>query len=93
MLFNDDKYNKEDALSFTWNPIFWGMGPEKFSYNRETLQKAIIKEMERENWLGVCCEPNSIFIVCNQFPVCGSLLRITLPDNPADWAEYIRSLP
>ncbi|KAL2842438.1 hypothetical protein BJX68DRAFT_270614 [Aspergillus pseudodeflectus] len=69
MLFNDDKYNKEDALSFTWNPIFWGMGPEKFSYTRETLQKAILKEMERENWLGVCCEPNSIFIVCNQFPI------------------------
>ncbi|CEL11543.1 hypothetical protein ASPCAL14644 [Aspergillus calidoustus] len=28
MLFNDDKYNEENALSFTWNPIFWGMGPE-----------------------------------------------------------------
>lgn len=70
MLFNDDKYNREGALTFNWSPIFWGMGPEKFSYSRESLQKAILAEMEREKWLGVCCEPNCIFIVCNQFPAC-----------------------
>ncbi|EIT73383.1 hypothetical protein BDV35DRAFT_337542 [Aspergillus flavus] len=69
MLFNDDKYNQEGALTFNWSPIFWGMGPEKFSYTRESLQKAILAEMEREKWLGVCCEPNCIFIVCNQFPI------------------------
>lgn len=69
MLFNDDKYNQEGALTFNWSPIFWGMGPEKFSYTRQSLQKAILAEMEREKWLGVCCEPNCIFIVCNQFPV------------------------
>lgn len=68
MLFNDDKYNTDDAITFNWNPIFWGMGPEKFSYTRQSLQVAILKEMERENWMGVCCEPNSIFVVCNQFP-------------------------
>ncbi|KAJ6489608.1 hypothetical protein C8R47DRAFT_1014826 [Mycena vitilis] len=69
MLFNDDKYDAPDALVFNWNPIFWGMGPERFSYNRTTLQEAIIKEMERENWIGVCCEPNCVFVVCNQFPM------------------------
>lgn len=74
MLFNDDKYNQEGALTFNWNPIFWGMGPEKFSYTRSSLQKAILAEMEREKWLGVCCEPNCIFIVCNQFPVGKSLV-------------------
>ncbi|KAJ7605056.1 hypothetical protein DFH06DRAFT_1275649 [Mycena polygramma] len=65
MLFNDDKY---DALVFKWNPIFFGMGSERFSYNRTTLQEAILKEMERENWIGVCCEPNCVFVVCNRFP-------------------------
>ncbi|KAJ4152077.1 hypothetical protein NW765_017586 [Fusarium oxysporum] len=69
MLFDDDKYNQKGALEFKWAPIFWGMGAEKFSYTRQTLQDAIINEMERENWLGVCCEPNSIFVVCNQFPL------------------------
>ncbi|KAF9890590.1 hypothetical protein FE257_005721 [Aspergillus nanangensis] len=69
MLFDDDRYNKPGALTFNWNPIFWGMGAESFSYTRQSLQQAILVEMERENWLGVCCEPNSIFVVCNQFPI------------------------
>ena len=69
MLFNDDSYDKPGALTFTFDPIFWGMGPEKFEYSRSSLQQCILDEMEREKWLGVCCEPNNIFIVCNQFPV------------------------
>lgn len=69
MLFDDDRYEQEGALTFLFNPIFYGMGPETFSYTRSTLQDAVIKEMESNGWLGACCEPNSIFIVCNQFPV------------------------
>jgi hypothetical protein len=69
MLFNDDSYDKEGGIVFNWNPLFWGMGPESYCYTRSTLQDAILKEMEREHWMGVCCEPNMIFIVCNQFPV------------------------
>ncbi|EKG20437.1 hypothetical protein MPH_02247 [Macrophomina phaseolina MS6] len=69
MLFNDDKYDEPEALTFVWDPIFWGFGPEKFTYSRSSLQQAILAEMERENWKGVCCEPNCIFIVCNQFPI------------------------
>jgi len=25
--------------------------------------------MEQNGWLGVCCEPNVVFVVCNQFPL------------------------
>lgn len=75
MLFNDDKFDKENGIEFHWNPIFWGMGPEKFSYTRQSLQAAILEGMEKENWMGVCCEPNSIFVVCNQFPVSARLTR------------------
>ncbi|MCJ1237820.1 hypothetical protein MMC14_005807 [Varicellaria rhodocarpa] len=25
--------------------------------------------MERNGWMGVCCEPNMVFVVCNQFPL------------------------
>ncbi|KAJ5111254.1 hypothetical protein N7532_001789 [Penicillium argentinense] len=32
-------------------------------------EKAILKEMERNGWVGVCCEPNIVFVVCNQFPL------------------------
>ncbi|KAJ7118580.1 hypothetical protein C8R43DRAFT_901417 [Mycena crocata] len=67
MLFDDDKYDAPDALVFEWNPIFWGMGPEKFSYTRSSLQDAIIKEMERQNWMGVCCEPNNVFIIAIRY--------------------------
>ncbi|KAJ7819898.1 hypothetical protein B0H14DRAFT_3736464 [Mycena olivaceomarginata] len=69
MLIGDDKYAAPDALVFDWNPIFWAMGRETFSYTRMTLQDTILNEMEAENWLGVCCEPNCIFVVCNQFPL------------------------
>jgi len=69
MLFNDDSFDQPGSIVFNWNPLFFGMGPENFSYTRSTLQDAIIKEMKREKWMGVCCEPNMIFIICNQFPV------------------------
>ncbi|OBT64963.1 hypothetical protein VE03_05645 [Pseudogymnoascus sp. 23342-1-I1] len=69
MLFDDDTFEKEDALVFDWNPVFFGMGPESFVYSQGTLQAAIMKEMEKTGWKGVCCEPNCVFVVCNQFPV------------------------
>ena len=69
MLFNDNSFDKEGSIVFDWNPLFFGMGPESFSYTRMTVQETILKEMEREKWMGVCCEPNMIFIICNQFPV------------------------
>lgn len=69
MLFADDAFDKDDSIVFNWNPLFWGFGPERFSYTRLTLQKTILAEMEQSGWMGVCCEPNLVFIICNQFPV------------------------
>ncbi|KFY48645.1 hypothetical protein V495_01158 [Pseudogymnoascus sp. VKM F-4514 (FW-929)] len=69
MLFDDDTFEKKSSLVFNWNPVFFGMGPESFVYSRETLQVAIIDEMEKNGWKGVCCEPNCVFVVCNQFPL------------------------
>ena len=75
MLFNDDRFDQDGAIVFHWNPLFWGMGPETFSYTRTSLQKAILTDMENEGWVGVCCEPNLVFIICNQFPVSLNVLR------------------
>lgn len=69
MLFADDSYDEKDSIVFNWEPMWWGMGPERYCYNRSSLQKTILGEMERDNWMGSCCEPNMVFIVCNQFPV------------------------
>lgn len=73
MLFDDVEFEKPASLTFHWNPLFWGMGPERFEYDNRSLQRAIVDEMERNDWVGVCCEPNLVFVVCNQFPVCLSL--------------------
>ncbi|KAL8837436.1 MAG: hypothetical protein Q9170_002520 [Blastenia crenularia] len=53
MLFDDDRYNKKDIIVFDWNPMFWGMGPERYSYNRTTLQKTILNQMEHSGWMGI----------------------------------------
>lgn len=71
MLFDDDRFEQDGALTFHWNPIFFGLRPEKFSYAQSSLQQVILKEMENNGWVGVCCEPNLVFVVCNQFPVSG----------------------
>lgn len=69
MLFDSDKYDESSALTFNYDPIFYGMGPEKFEYTRTTLQLAIVSGFEKNDFLGVCCEPNCIFVICNQFPL------------------------
>ncbi|KAF8503084.1 hypothetical protein JB92DRAFT_816875 [Gautieria morchelliformis] len=71
MLFDDNKFDQDDALTFQWDPVFWGMGPEKFSYTTSSLQQTILNQMEQNGWAGVCCEPNWIFVPCNQFPIIG----------------------
>ena len=73
MLFDDDRYDEEDNIAFNWDPMWWGMGAERYCYNRTKLQETILKQMEQDNWMGACCEPNTVFIVCNQFPV-GSMV-------------------
>ena len=69
MLFDSDEYEKEGSITFNWDPIFFGWGAEKFEYSRNSNQKVILEQLEKNNWVGVCCEPNSVFVVCNQFPV------------------------
>ena len=68
MLFDDDKFEKPGSLTFEWKPQFWGLGKQTFVYDNRSVQAAILKEMERSRWIGVC-KPNLIFIVCNQFPI------------------------
>ncbi|KAE8453320.1 hypothetical protein EG329_011387 [Mollisiaceae sp. DMI_Dod_QoI] len=69
MLFNDDHFDQPESIVFDWNPLFFGMGRERYTYTRASLQDTIIKEMERGKWIGVCCEPNMVFVICNQFPL------------------------
>lgn len=69
MLYDSDAYDAPGALTFRWDPMFFGLGPETFCYDRAGLQRVIVSEMERSGWMGVCCEPNVVFVICNQFPL------------------------
>lgn len=69
MLFDDDEFEKEGGIVLDWNALFMGLGPEKYVYTNRSLQEVIFKQMEANGWVGVCCEPNAVFVVCNQFPV------------------------
>ncbi|KAK2023314.1 hypothetical protein LX32DRAFT_667422 [Colletotrichum zoysiae] len=42
MLFDDDGFEAPGALTFVWDPLFFGMGPETFSYSAQALQDAIL---------------------------------------------------
>jgi hypothetical protein len=68
MLFDDGEFGKPSSLTFTWDPMFFGFELEKYEHDNASLQEVILKEMEANGWMGVCCELNLAFIVCNQFP-------------------------
>lgn len=70
MLFDDDEFEKPGGLTFHWDPLFWGLGHEDFVYDNRSLQKVILDQWEENDWIGVCCEPNAVFVQCNQLPVC-----------------------
>lgn len=74
MLFDSDEYEQSGSLTFRWDPLFWGLGSEDFVYDTAKLQQAILRQMEENDWVGVCCEPNAVFVVCNQFPVSQSCI-------------------
>jgi hypothetical protein len=71
MLYEDPKYDQPGSISFVKAPIFHGMGPERYDYNHASVDDAIWRQMPEFQWLGIPCEPNNSFIVCNQYPLLG----------------------
>jgi hypothetical protein len=71
VLFDDDRYAQPAALTLRHQPIFYGMGPQQFEYDFRKVNDTIYWQMVENGWLGVACEPNCIFLICNQFPMLG----------------------
>ena len=71
-LFRDDRYAQPGALTLAINPFSWG-GDEKlrFEYDERSLNDHIYWQMVQTGYLGVACEPNCIFQICNQPPILG----------------------
>jgi hypothetical protein len=74
-LFGDDRYAQPDSLTFRhWSP-FWG-GPEKqFAYDRDSLNDHLYWLMVENGYIGVACEPNCVFQICNQPAILGFRLH------------------
>ena len=65
-LFRDDKYDQPGALTFELKTRFWHEGGFKFAYDERSLNEIIYWQLAENGFLGVACEPNCIFQICNQ---------------------------
>jgi hypothetical protein len=74
-LFAENRYEPPGSLTFRHWSFFWG-GPEKrFSYDRDSLNEQIHRQMVDNGYLGVACEPNCVFQICNQPAIIGFRLH------------------
>lgn len=74
-LFADDRYAAPGSLTFRHWSFFWG-GPEKrFAYDRDSLTEHLYWQMVENGYLGVACEPNCVFQICNQPAILGFRLH------------------
>jgi hypothetical protein len=70
VLFDDDRFEQPGGLSFEIAPVF-ASGKETFAYDLTSLDEVIYWQMVESGFLGIACEPNMVFLVCNQFPMLG----------------------
>lgn len=70
-LFRDSKYAEPGALTFSINPLFWSQGGKHFSYDERSLNRHLYWNMVERGYLGIACEPNCVFQICNQIPILG----------------------
>ncbi len=70
VLYDDARYDQKDSLVFDYKP-YGAIDAGRFSYDLPKLNEIILKQMQETDWLGVPCEPNMVFIVCNQYPLVG----------------------
>jgi linalool dehydratase/isomerase-like protein len=70
-LFNDDRYAQPGALTFKYWSFFWGGAEKRFVYDQKSLNDRIYWQMVESGYLGVACEPNCVFQICNQPAILG----------------------
>jgi hypothetical protein len=74
-LFGDDRYARQGALTFKFWSYFWGGEAKQFVYDENALNDHIYWQMVQSGFLGVACEPNCIFQICNQPAILGFRLH------------------
>jgi hypothetical protein len=73
MLYRDGYFSEPGSLTFECRPPFRGLGPQDFVYDFHSLAKVIAEQFASSHGLGCECEPNGVFVYCNQFPLLGLL--------------------
>ncbi|KQX23404.1 MULTISPECIES: linalool dehydratase/isomerase domain-containing protein [unclassified Sphingomonas] len=70
-IFRDDRYARQGALTFAVKAMFWGDGSLRFPYDERSLSEHLYWGMVERGFLGIACEPNCVFQICNQPPILG----------------------
>lgn len=74
-LFASDRYAQPESLTFAHWSFFWGGDEKRFPYDRESLNEHIYRQMVDNGYLGIACEPNCVFQICNQPAILGFRLH------------------
>lgn len=70
-LFDDRRYAAPGALTFKYWSFFWGGKERRFEYDQNSLNETVYWQMVESGYLGVACEPNCVFQICNQPAILG----------------------
>jgi hypothetical protein len=70
-LFDDDRYAQPGALTFRHWSYFWGGAPKIFAYDQNSLNEHLYWKMVESGFIGIACEPNCVFQICNQPAILG----------------------
>ena len=72
VLFDDDRFARPGALTLKYLPTFWNNGvPFEFEYDQNSVNERIYWNMVESGYLGVACEANCVFQICNQPAIIG----------------------
>ncbi len=71
VLFRDPKYAEPGAITFEHVSHFWGDGAKVFAYDQNSLNEHLYWKMVETGYLGIACEPNCVFQICNQPAILG----------------------
>ncbi|MDP9901085.1 linalool dehydratase/isomerase domain-containing protein [Variovorax ginsengisoli] len=70
-LFDDERYAAPGALTFSYWSFFWGGKERRFEHDQNSLNDTVYWQMVESGYLGVACEPNCVFQICNQPAILG----------------------
>jgi Linalool dehydratase/isomerase len=69
-MFDDDRYARPGALSLQLQPLYWGEHLH-FDFDEKSINEHLYWNMVERGYLGIACEPNCVFQICNQIPIHG----------------------